>query len=122
MILRALAAKRSVASIGAAPGCCCRCIVSSRNAPNRRQHSTRKGADLLLVRQHRAFVLMRTSSTYPWAQVHKVTKFQRLQGVQFPHGAKPADIASWVESLQRKGVDTDKMIESHHAHQMCLQK
>jgi hypothetical protein len=55
-------------------------------------------------------------------QVQKITKFQRLKRQQLGDGASTADISSWIESLQRRGIDTDKIVDSHHEHQRCFQK
>jgi hypothetical protein len=55
-------------------------------------------------------------------QVHKVTKLQRLQNQRFPGGAKTGEAAPWLESLRRNGVDTDKIVESHYAHQECIKR
>jgi hypothetical protein len=48
-------------------------------------------------------------------QLHKVTKLQRLQ-----QGSP--DASNLLQYLEAKGINTDKIVESHHAHQACLHK
>lgn len=94
--------------------------ICSRNYLAQRCFATERPG-LLLVRHVRTLAAcMRLNLCL--MQVHKVTKLQRLQNQRFPGGAKAADTAPWLESLRRNGVDTDKIVESHYAHQECLKR